>query len=802
MLQRRCGLATAGIALALAGSGVALSGRGDDDYGALRPVPRAQVRITDAFFGPRLERLVHAGLPALLDRAAEVGLARNFERAAAGGRGEHRGGPEADAQLYRLLEALAYALETAPAAERAALRARGDELVAKVVAAQAEDGYLDTHVTLVAPDRRWTDLARGRELYCAAHLMEAGVAYHEATRERALLDAAIRLADHIGRKFGPERGQRLDVPGFQAIELALARLARATGDERYLDLAEFFLDARGDPRRQRRYGLECQDVLPIAKQRTASGHAVRALNMFRALTDVARQRGYEEYETALLTFWDDAVKTKMHVTGGVGGRAEEGGFTDPFALAPQNALCETSASVGMARWNHGMLLFTGHATFGDYMERALYNGVLAGVSLSGDRFARTGPLIAAASTRAEAFADESCAATDLARTLAALRGMVYARNEATVCIGLYVASTAEIDVRGRTVRLEQRTSYPWDGKVDVHVEPTGSVEFAINLRIPGWCTEAVTVGVGDALKLIRVEHGEDPGAWLTFERRWDPGDVLHLELPMDPRRVHPDERESANAGMVSLARGPLVYAFEGTDHGVPLAELALPTGSELEPEWRADVLGGTCVLHATGVWSRRVDGAPASSAVRLTAVPYFQWGNREAGEMRVWIDERAGAAEPRTQPATPDAPSVTVRASTHDRARGLEPLRDGRVPGDGSEEPVPFASFGPRRGTTEWICYDFPSAAVYGGASVYWADAVAEHAPPAAWRLFWWDDSSADWQPVARAGGDFGTAAGCFNSLEFRPVRTRSLKLEVDLADGRQGGVFEWKVARRDGRDD
>lgn len=639
---------------------------------AYRVPPLSAVRLTDAFWRPRLERNRTVTIPHILRQNQATGRVANLERAAGRAEGAYVGRRFNDTDVYKLVEAVSYALATTP---DPALEAELDELVELIAAAQEEDGYLmparsidPGHPAPGLGRERWVHVSTGsHELYNAGHLIEAAVAHWQATGKRGLLDVAVRLADRIDEDFGLDA--RRAAPGHEEIELALVALAEAVDEPRYLALARFFLDQRGREHdgepypedtpfalyNDRRYR---QDHQRVTAQTEAVGHAVRATYLYSGMADVAARTEAPGYEKALERVWRDLVETKLYLTGGIGSRDTFESFGEPWELPNATAYAETCAAIGNDLWNHRMFLASGRADYLDVVERVLYNGFLSGVSLSGDRFFYTNPLASDGGVERASYFEVACCPANLARMMARLPTFLYAVRGTEVVVALYAASEAELSVGGSVVRVEQVTRYPWSARVELTLTPAAPRELTLTLRLPGWARErpvpsdlyrfrddpaptATLALEGSVLSLAEGRHalpsgGEVAvaGGFARVRRLWSPGDSVTLELPMPVRRVVAHPEVEADAGRLALQRGPLVYAVEGIDHGGSLAGLRLPVDGRLSAAWRPDLLGGIVVV--TGRAERVAeDGSTAGQA--LVAVPYFAWANRGAGEMAVWL---------------------------------------------------------------------------------------------------------------------------------------------------------------------
>jgi DUF1680 family protein len=603
---------------------------------SLQAVPFHEVEIQDDFWSPRLAINRTVTLEACLKQSEKQGNIRNFALASGKIQGKHSGLVYHDSDLYKVIQGAAYALREK---RDPGLEDRIDRIIEGIAAAQQPDGYLHTYYTVAEPGKRWTNIAHGHEMYCAGHLIEAAIAYQQSTGKRVLLEAAIRLADHIDRTFGP--GKRPEPCGHQEIELALVKLWRATGEKKYLDLAQFFLESRGRTNGGRRlYGEYAQDHMPIQDQREVVGHAVRAMYMYCAMADVAAATGSSEYLPALHAIWNDITQRKMYVTGGIGPSASNEGFTTPYDLPNDTAYAETCAALGMALWNHRMFLMSGEGKYADVLEREVYNGLLSGVSLSGDRFFYTNPLASTGKHQRISWFSCPCCPTNLVRYLPALGERLYAHRGDELWTVLYCGSSVTVPMASGPVKLVQETKYPWQGDVQITVTPRREQSITLRLRVPGWCHGQPEVSInGEKLRSVVIDKSH-----ITLKREWKPGDVVRLHLPMPVERVYSDPRVKANLGRVAIMRGPVVYCLEGCDHpDGRVRNIALPPGAKLEPRFESGLLGGVMVLTGEGI---AVMGQKREMRqVKIRAVPYYAWANRTSGEMVVWMPEKVELAE-------------------------------------------------------------------------------------------------------------------------------------------------------------
>jgi len=614
----------------------------------LTPVPLTAVTFEDAFWAPRIETNRTATLPHQLEMLQQTGRIDNLRKAAGIIKGEFQGIFFNDSDVYKWLEAACYSLAAAPDDE---LDEDVSELVDIIAAAQQPDGYLNSYFTLAEPDNRWKNLRHKHELYCAGHLIEAAVAHYQATGRRTLLDVACRLADHIDGIFGP--GRRHGAPGHEEIELALVKLYRATGEQRYLKLARFFIDVRGEKLNPLIVEAEndgdaafdpeyCQAHAPLWEQSKVVGHAVRAMYLYCGAADVFAEVGDKALLAALERLWANMVSRRMYITGGIGSTAAGEQFTRDYDLPNDTAYAETCAAIGSVLWNHRMFLLTGEARFADAMELALYNGALSGVGLDGTSFFYVNPLRSTGNHVRRGWFDCACCPPNIARLLASLSGYVYAQTADAVFVALYAGSSARLTVGREEVTIRQQTRYPWDGAVTIGIQASRPVEFELLLRIPGWCRKA-TVAVNDA--------GSEPAGpcdWMSIRRTWSTGDQVRLDLPMPPVAMAASPHVEADFGRVALMRGPLVYCLEEADNGAELFQVTLPPTAELKAMHRHDLLGGVITLEALAETPDAADWDDAlyrparegSSARprKITAIPYYAWANREPGEMIVWLN--------------------------------------------------------------------------------------------------------------------------------------------------------------------
>lgn len=638
-----------------------------------------RVTLKDGLWAPRQETNHRVTLRRLLEHIYETGRVDNFLKAAGKKSGTFEGRLYNDSDVYKWIEAAARAYMREPDQE---LKLEMDKVVEAVAAAQHENGYLNTYFTLVEPNLRWTNLNFMHELFCAGHLIQAAVAMDRATGDARLLEVARRFADHIYSRFGP--GKRNGYPGHPEIELALVELYRYTGERRYLDLAAFFVDARGgqDSPFAREFanaqertgtiagnkvdsypdfwahtralfltedgsydGSYAQDHAPVREQNSAEGHAVRALYLYCGMADVAAETEDAKLLQALEAIWRDLVGTKMYVTGGVGSSHENEGFTRSFDLPSLDAYSETCASVGMIMWNYRMWMLTRDGAYMETVERVLYNAFLAGVSTDGERFFYVNPLESVGNHHRQPWFNCACCPPNASRLVASLGEYLYSTAERELFVNLYVASHAQLPLTDTTFEIVQEHDYPWDGTITLAVTPERSCEATIWLRIPDWCDTYTLTVDGEPIDAPATR------GYVPIHRVWRGTASVQLLLPLGQRFLHADPRVRENRGKTAIARGPLVYCLESADNDFDLTSLRVDV-STTPSHYRLSDNGlpsGTVVLEGSGVITPK-NGTELyepltpdeAVPVRYRAIPYFEWDNREPGRMLVWATACTG----------------------------------------------------------------------------------------------------------------------------------------------------------------
>jgi DUF1680 family protein len=781
----------------------------------ITPVPFTAVHIEDAFWTPRLDTNRAVTVWYDFKQCEETGRIRNFEIAGGLVEGQFEGIFYNDSDVYKVIEGAAYSLATSPDPK---LDAYLDGLIAKIGAAQEPDGYLYTQRTIQgeaitaqnAGKTRWSYLAHSHELYNAGHLYEAAVAHFQATGKRTLLEIAIKNADLVCGVFGAGEGQRRDVPGHEEIEIGLVKLAGVTGERKYLDLARFFIDMRGRSDLREVYGEYAQDHIPVVEQTEPVGHAVRAGYLYAGMADVAAATGAPGYTEALDRIWEHLVSRRMYLTGGIGAHRHTEGFGADYDLPNADAYNETCAAVASMLWSHRMFLLHGDSKYMDIFERTLYNGFLPGVSMSGDRFFYPNPLAADGvtafnhgSVRRAPWFGTSCCPVNVVRVLPSLPGYVYAVRGDDIYVNLFVGGEAEVRTDQGVVRITQETGYPWDGHVRLTVRPERASRFALRVRWPGWArgrpvpsdlyayTDGAPSGI-DVLSPRTPELQVDLEGYLVFEREWQAGDTVEFALPMPVRFVRANGAVTQDLGRVALERGPLVYCFEGVDNIADLDSLVVEPGADAAFSFHPDLLGGVGVIDIDAAVVRKTEGEAGSSKfIQARAVPYYAWAHREVGPMAVWV-----AASPDIVPVEPRptlASTAEVSASHCWRGDSLAAVNDLRGPASSADESIPRLTWWDHRGTAEWVALSWDGAREVSGVRVYFFDDTGKGQcrVPASWRVVY--RAGGEWKPVG-AGGEYVVRKDGYSEVRFSPVKTDSVRVEVELQEGYSGGILEMAV--------
>ena len=780
----------------------------------IQEVPFTQVHIEDQFWSPRIETNRTVSIPSAFKECEKNGRFDNFALAAGMIQGEHQGDFSFDdTDPYKVIEGASYSLAVKYDPK---LDHYLDSVITIIAAAQEPDGYLTTCVTNKCTrlsgwwgSSRWEKI-NSHELYNSGHLYEAAVAHYRATGKRTLLDVAIKNADLVCQVFGPNEGQKHVPSGHPIIEMALAKLYKVTGDEKYLNMAKYFVEETGRGTDGHRLNAYSQDHKPILQQDEIVGHAVRAGYLYSGVSDVAALTHDTAYFHALTRLWENLVSKKLFITGGMGSRPQGEGFGPNYELNNHTNYCETCASIANVYWNYRMFLATGEAKYMDVLERALYNGVISGVSLSGDKFFYDNPLESMGEHERQRWFGCACCPGNVTRFMASVSNYVYATQGNDIYVNLYIQGKSEMKTADNQVQLVQTTGYPWEGKVSIQVKPEKESEFAIRLRIPGWLqstpvasdlyaytapAEKYTLKVNGST----VKPAEGDG-YATIVRTWKPDDVIELELPMEVRRIKANDQVEDNRGMLAMERGPIVYCLEGIDQPDSVVfNKFIPADAKIGATFDANLLKGVMVLSGT---AKEVAQDGSIKDVPFKAVPYSTWNNRGAGQMEVWVADSKDRAVPTPEPTiaskaktfniqAPIQKDAPESASVETPAWGVN---DQWEPKRSSDISKPYFYWWLKTGSLETLAYEFDQPYTVSNVQVYWLDFDhydGNYRVPASWKLYYKDGNR--WKEV-EALNEYGVKKDCYNSLDFKPVKTTGLKIAAQLQEGESGGIIEWKV--------
>lgn len=629
------------------------------------PIDLKNSVIRDPFWSPKqqliLDTVIDYQEKILNDQipgAEKSHAVANFRIAAGLEEGEFYGMVFQDTDVAKWLEGVAYTLTIRPDPD---LEKRADAVIEIIARAQQPDGYLNTYFTIKEPEHKYQNLLECHELYCAGHMMEAAVAYYEATGKDALLKVMENMAENIASHIGP--GKIEGVPGHPEVEIGLMRMYHTTGKEKYRDMAQYFIDRRGqDPswfqkERQQRdweyYPMNPADTkynqsyAPVRQQSSAEGHAVRAVYLFTAMADLAASIGDESLLLACETLWENIVQKRMYVTGSIGSTVEGEAFTIDYDLPNDAAYAETCAAIGMVFFSKQMLDITLDGKYADIIELELYNGILSGMQLDGQRFFYVNPLEVNPGVSGELYGYRhvlsqrpgwyacACCPTNMVRLITSLGRYAFSENPQTIFANLFIGGEFDLD----KARIQVESQYPWQGDITYRIRPKAQTPFSIALRLPRFAKNAVVSVNGEVQQAAR-EKG-----YVYLLRRWKEDDLVRVTFEMPVRRIYANPAVRADAGRVALMRGPLVYCMEGADNPGLLQSLRLPRDSRFAIHPVEDgVLKGNVILTADG-WQNVCgpelysDEPPRQKPVTLTAVPYYTWGNRGLNQMLVWIAE-------------------------------------------------------------------------------------------------------------------------------------------------------------------
>ncbi len=777
----------------------------------ISPVPFTAVKVTPGtFWGQRLEASRKVTIPLAFSKCEETGRYTNFSNAA-----QHLKDPSKvfkvgglsfdDTDPYKTIEGASYILQTYPDKK---LVQYIDSVLDVIASAQEPDGYLYTsrtqnpqHPHEWAGDKRWSkeeDLSH--ELYNLGHMVEGAIAHYQATGSRKFLDIAIRYADCVCREVGPNPGQACVVPGHQIAEMALAKLYLVTGDKKYLDEAKFFLDYRGKTTITHDYS---QAHKPVIEQDEAVGHAVRAAYMYAGMADVAALTGDKDYIKAIDAIWDNIVSKKLYITGGIGATSNGEAFGKNYELPNMSAYCETCAAIGNVYVNYRLFLLHGDSKYYDVLERTLYNGLISGVSLEGNGFFYPNPLESMGQHQRQAWFGCACCPSNICRFIPSLPGYIYAVKDKNVYVNLFLSNKSNLTVAGKKVALSQTTEYPWNGDITVNVDQNATGQFAMKIRIPGWVRNQVVPSNlyqytdGKRLGYTVTVNGSVVGAisadgYYTINRKWKKGDKLQIHFDMEARTVRANNKVEADRGMVSIERGPIVYCAEHPDNSFDIMGALINQNPQFTLG-KGEIAGTPVQTLTTSAQTLNFNkqGKLETQDQTLTLIPYYAWCHRGSGKMRVWLPQDLNATNP-SQPETLASQSKVT--SSTERMPALSAINDRLVPKDENDRSVPYTHWWPKKDCTEWLGYEFPQEATVQSATVYWYDdgPWGGCRVPQSWRILY-QDQQGQWQPVSGADA-YPTDKGSACTVNFDPVKTKALRLEVTLPADNAAGLFEWSI--------
>lgn len=776
-----------------------------NDY-PIKPVPFTSVKLTDNFWAPRIKKNADITIPIALHHCESSGRIRNFE--IAGGLEEGKFQtiyPFDDSDVFKIIEGASFSLQILPDSK---LEAYLDAIIYKIGLAQEEDGYLYTNRTIAemhggvglhewVNEKRWVnDSVMSHELYNLGHLYEAAAAHYLSTGKRSLLDIALKSADLVIKDIGWDK---LEIyPGHQGIEMGLVKLYRVTGEKKYLDMARFFLDVRGPD--GARYNQAHRKVI---YQDEAVGHSVRATYMYSGMADIAAIENDSAYLKAITRIWEDIVYRKMYLTGGIGQTGGNEGFDDPYVLPSMTAYCETCASIGDIFFNYRLFLLHGESKYIDILERTMYNSMLSGVSLSADRFFYTNPLESNGQHNRSPWFGCACCPSNIVRILPSIPGYIYAVDEDSIFVNLYISNEAEIDLEDNKIKLIQQTGYPWDGKVEIIINPEKKRKFSIKLRIPGWASnEAIP---GDLYKFtdkitnpvifrINGEIIEAPvsAGYVSISRKWSPGDRLEFEFQMQPRKIIADQRVWVCGSKVAMQRGPLVYCAEWPDNNKGnILNMMIDEGAQFIAEQDSSITKGVYILKSTGYQTKRNlrGGVDRLKEEALRLIPYYLWNNRGPGQMMVWLP----VSEYVTRPLPANTLAFRSSVKTSGTSGTLNPIFDQIIPlYPGDRGPAAY-SWWPAKHRWEFLEYDFEEPVKISKTKVYWFDDSPDGGCriPAEWEILYLNENI--WEPV-KSYNKYQITKDAIDSLVFEPVITSSVKIKVLLPRNYSSGLYEWII--------
>ncbi len=810
------------------------SAQSDKSGYPITPVPFTSVKVAEnSFWGQRLHASKTVTIPLAFSKCEETGRYTNFSNAH-----QHILDPKKtfpicgdgapwtfsfdDTDPYKTIEGASYLLQTYPDKK---LEAYVDSVIAVIASGQEPDGYLYTSRTQNptkphpwAGSKRWErveDLSH--EFYNLGHLCEAAVAHYYATGKRNLLDVCIRYADVVCKEVGPNKGQAHVVPGHQIAEMGLAKLYIATGNKKYLDEAQFFLDTRGTKGSDwmetndgftdadgyyHRLVEYSQAHKPVWEQDEAVGHAVRAGYMYAGMADVAALTGNKKYIDAIDKIWENIVSKKYYITGGVGATSNGEAFGKNYELPNMSAYCETCAAIANVYLNYRLFLLHGESKYYDVLERTLYNGVISGISIDGGKFFYPNPLQSMGQHQRQAWFGCACCPSNAARFIPSLPQYIYAVDGNKLYVNLFNSNTVTVKVNNKPITLTQDTKYPYDGDINITINKT-SGQYALYIRIPGWVRNEVVPSDlywFDDLKRLSYSvkvNGQTvtselkDGGYFVIDRKWKAGDKVSVHLDMEARIVRANGNVLADKGRVSVERGPLVYCAEWPDNTCDVLNVLLNRNPKFTlGEKQIENTEIKTITTDAQTLAFNDNGKLTVKDEKLVLIPYYAWAHRGSGQMTVWYPIELNA----TSPTMPPSIASKAKIESSQSLPSLSSINDRLVPADGNDRSVPYIHYWPKNGGTEWISYHFDTETEVSSSTVYWFDDSpwGGCTVPKAWKLYY-KDSTGEYVEVKHATG-YPSQKGVPCTVQFDPVKTTSLKLEITLPDAASTGLFEWEV--------
>ncbi len=767
----------------------------------LFPVDIRNVVIQDEFWSPKLKIWRHVTVHDNFDKFEKSGAFDNFDHARDHLMNKHTGVPFHDGLVYEMIRGAADYLIAEPDSR---LVSRIDSYIERIAAAQQPDGYLNTYTFLLEPDHRW-GLNGGNDYYKhdtynAGCLIDAGIHYYKATGKIRLLAVAVKQANLMADLMGPPPKKNI-LTGHSLGEEALVRLYELFQEQpdlgniigvpcdphAWLKLAEFWIETRGHYDGRENLGSVCQDHEPVFQQQTLEGHAVRATLMGAGIAALAKINGRPEYVESAMLLWENLVQRRMQITGGVGSYPILERIAPDYVL-PNNAYLETCAAIGACFFHHNMNCLLADAGYANELERALYNGVICGTSLGGTSYLYTNPLEAGILRQRWPWHDCPCCPPMFAKMMGALPGYIYATDQDGLYVNLFVGSKAHAVVNGNQWCIEQKTAYPWAGKIQLTLTSDRPAQFTLRMRIPEWCqkgpahdelyasvgrpaSHAFTLSVNGQHIASDVQRG-----YVSLTRTWRSGDRVELNLQLEPRLIQSHPNVLNNTGKHALSYGPLIYCLESTDNNGGVFCIELPVNASLQAIYKPDMLGGVTILEADGT---RIDADTGlRHSARIRAIPYYANANRGPVEMLVWVPEKL---------------DHVVTSSRCDERDSVLVLYDPIEPKKSSDMDVSHLSWWDHSGTQEWVQYTFSEPRTFSSSEVYWTDDSPQGGRqriPAEWRILYRKEGQ--WVPVENTSS-YQLSADQYNRVTFKPVTTTALCLQVQLQHDFSGGLYKWR---------